>query len=446
MTRFLLLLAAGLTSAQAVGFQVPRYRLAPGTKIWCTGISDTKDSRGTSHGTRLREHWILSDSGGVFKVLMRVTDQSYKIDTAGKRTADTTETGWELFEMKPNGELLRDQSTTNIDVAGFFPLLPDDSASAVNGWTQVDTSNPLPSTYNFRLDNKSGFDSLWLIDRSESTPLDNVYGIPTRRQRSVIDTRRGLPLRRESGSSDSTSHSESHGSITLDSVTKFDAANLQPQLRDMISYFDVQKATEAEFAKSDPDDTSGTVFRRVRDILQEAAARMHDSTATGLVNGAIKQLEQGQEYSLSETRNRLQWLGKPAPGWELTDLAGKKHALKDYRGKVLVLDWWYKGCPWCMLAMPELTEVAHQYADRPVVILGMNVDRDVSDARSAIEKMKPGYPSLLAGRDLAGKYRVTGYPTLFIVDKKGKIADVHFGYSNRLAAGLSKKLDALLGP
>jgi thiol-disulfide isomerase/thioredoxin len=445
MIRFLILLAAGLASAQTAGFQVPRYRLTPGTKIWCTGVSDSKDPRGESHSTRLREHWVLSDSGYVYRVLMRVTDRGYKIDTTGRRTEDSVETGWELFEMRPNGELLRDKSTTNIDVAGFFPLLPDDSASAVNGWTQVDTSNPLPSTYTFHLDNKSLRDSLWLVDRSESTPLDSVYDFPPRQQRSVIDTRRGLPLRRESGHADTASHQESQGSIKLDSVTKFDAANLQPQLRDMISYFDVQKATEAEFARSDPDDTSATVFRRIRDILQEAAAGMHDSIAIGLVNGDIKQLERTWDYGLSETRNRLQWRGKPAPDWKLADLDGRKHALKDYRGRVLVLDWWYKDCPWCMVAMPKLTEVARKYADRPIVVLGMNVDRDTNEARSAVEKMRPGYPSLLAGKDLAKKYNVTGYPTLFIVDKKGKVAGVHVGYSKDLVADLSKRLDALLG-
>jgi thiol-disulfide isomerase/thioredoxin len=173
---------------------------------------------------------------------------------------------------------------------------------------------------------------------------------------------------------------------------------------------------------------------------------MRDSTAIGLVNEAIRQLKQGWEYGLSTTRKQLQWRGRPAPSWKLVDLSGKKRTLKEYRGKVLVLDWWYKGCPWCMVAMPKLTEVARKYADRPVVILGMNVDRDTSDARSAIETMKPGYSSLLAGRDLAKKYKVTGYPTLFIIDKKGRVADVHSGYSRHMAAELVKKIDALLGP
>jgi peroxiredoxin len=145
-------------------------------------------------------------------------------------------------------------------------------------------------------------------------------------------------------------------------------------------------------------------------------------------------------------RARLQWRGKPAPAWKLTDLAGLEHSLKDYRGKILILDWWYKDCPWCILAMPALTEVAQRYSDRGVAVLGMNVDRDANNARFAVDKVKPGYPSLLASRDVAKAYGVTGYPTLFIVDKEGKIADVHTGYSRDLTTRLSKKLDALLGP
>ena len=446
MRSFLLLLAAGLVSVQAAGFQVPRYMLSPGTKLWYTGESETKDPRGASHSSRLREHWVLSDSGGVFRVLLRVVDQEYKTDTAGKRTDEPAETGWELFEMAPDGKLLRDQSTVNIDVSALFPPLPADSAAAVSGWKLVDTSSSARYVYSYRLDNKSLSDSLWIVDRTTSTSFDIVYGVPTVEERMVIDTRRGLPLRRESRSADTTWKSESKGSIRLDSVTKYDAASLQPRFRDLIGYFDVKRAYEQEADKTDPEDTNDVAGRRALALLQDALQRTQDSTVIGLLNEDIKQHEQASEYRLARARGRLQQLGKPAPAWRLSDLDGKKHSLKDYRGKVLVLDWWYKDCPWCILAMPALTAVAKSYADRPVAILGMNVDADTNDARFAVEKCKPGYPSLSAGKELARKYGVTGYPTLFIVDKQGKIADVHVGYARDLAARLSKKLDALLGP
>ena len=227
MIRFLLLLAAGLASVPAAGFQAPRYRLTPGTKLWYTGESDTQNARGVTHSSRLREHWVLSDSGGVFRVLLRVVDQGYKADTAGKRTDLPATTGWELFEMTPDGRLLRDQSTVNVDVSALFPPLPVDSASAVGGWRQKDTR--VGSVDFYRLDNRSLSDTLWLVDRTQLSPLDIVYGAPESGARIVVDTRRGLPRRREGRSADTASKSESRANIRLDSVTKFDVASLSPR-------------------------------------------------------------------------------------------------------------------------------------------------------------------------------------------------------------------------
>jgi hypothetical protein len=52
---------------------------------------------------------------------------------------------------------------------------------------------------------------------------------------------------------------------------------------------------------------------------------------------------------------------KPAAQWETTDIEGKKHSLSDYRGKVVVLDFWYSGCVPCIKAMPEIKEIAEQF-------------------------------------------------------------------------------------
>ncbi len=444
MTRFLLILTTGLASVQAAGFQIPRYRLTPGTKLWYTDEIETKDPRGVSHSSRLREHWVLSDSGGMFKVLLRVVDGGNETDTAGKRTEVPVATGWELFEMTTDGKLLRDQSTVSVDVSALFPPLPADSAAAVDGWQQKDTL--VGSVGSYRLDNKSLSDSLWFVDYTQSSPLDIVYGAPASEARIVVDTRRGLPLRREDRSADTASGRESRANFRLDSLTKFDVASLQPKLRDVIGYFDVNRAYEKELESGDPEDTSGTVENRGMAMLRNALQRVQDSTVIGLLNQDIRRHEQSTEYQLSRLRARLQWRGKPAPDWKLSDLSGRRHSLSDYRGKVIILDWWYKNCPWCILAMPALTEVAQRYADRGVAVFGMNVDRDANSARFAVDKVKPGYPSLLAGRDVAKEYGVTGYPTLFIVDKQGKVADVHTGYSKDLTTSLSKQLDALLGP
>src|SRR5262249_32793594 len=131
--------------------------------------------------------------------------------------------------------------------------------------------------------------------------------------------------------------------------------------------------------------------------------------------------------------------------WDVKDLNGQAHTLDQYRGKVLVLDFWYRGCGWCMRAMPQVKEVAQHYKDKPVAVFGMNNDRNVDDARFVAQEMKLAYPVLLS-QELPSKYGVTGFPTLIIIDQQGKVSDIHVGYSDHLYEEVTAAVDRLLGP
>jgi peroxiredoxin len=138
----------------------------------------------------------------------------------------------------------------------------------------------------------------------------------------------------------------------------------------------------------------------------------------------------------------LKVLGKPAADWDTKDLDGKPHALKDYRGKVVILDFWYRGCGWCIRAMPQVNQLANDFKNEPVAILGMNTDQDEKDAQFVVEKMKLTYPVLKA-TGVPEKYEVAGFPTLVIIDQQGNVHDVHVGYSPTLrddVAAVVKKL------
>jgi thiol-disulfide isomerase/thioredoxin len=111
---------------------------------------------------------------------------------------------------------------------------------------------------------------------------------------------------------------------------------------------------------------------------------------------------------------------------------------------VLVLDFWYRGCGWCMRAMPQVKEVAKHYRGRPVAVFGMNNDRKEEDARFVVEKMALEYP-VLRSDELPARYGVTGFPTLVVIDQEGKIADVHIGYSDHLFEDVTATVDRLLG-
>lgn len=90
-------------------------------------------------------------------------------------------------------------------------------------------------------------------------------------------------------------------------------------------------------------------------------------------------------------------MGKPAADWEAKDIDGKVHRMADYRGRVVVMDFWYRGCGWCMTAMPQVTRLSEVFRDQPVSVLGMSIDEDEKDARAVIEAMSLRYPTIRAG-------------------------------------------------
>jgi peroxiredoxin len=143
-------------------------------------------------------------------------------------------------------------------------------------------------------------------------------------------------------------------------------------------------------------------------------------------------------------------IGTPAPDFTLVDAQGKQVKLSDYRGKVVLLDFWATWCGPCMMAMPELAELAAHYKDQGVVVLGACT----SDTRPAFERWvatnQKKYPDILFAFDpLENKperislqlYGVRGIPTQYFIGRDGKVADVITGYnkgSALVAAGLAK--------
>jgi peroxiredoxin len=131
-----------------------------------------------------------------------------------------------------------------------------------------------------------------------------------------------------------------------------------------------------------------------------------------------------------------------AADWETEDFDGKRHRLADYRGKVVILEFWYRGCPFCVRSMPQ-----QKYRNKGVVVLGMNIDEDDEGARSVIKQMALNYPNLKA---LPGKIwavynaKSLGYPVLYVLDQNGRVVDIHTGYSPQLAQRVGAVVEKLL--
>ena len=115
--------------------------------------------------------------------------------------------------------------------------------------------------------------------------------------------------------------------------------------------------------------------------------------------------------------------GKPAPGFTLVDLDGKKVSLADFKGKPVLVNFWATWCGPCKLEMPWFQEFGQKYASQGLVILGLAAD-DAGKTVIARTAKKSGvtYPILLADDKVEEAYGGVDYlPETFYVDRSGKV-------------------------
>jgi thiol-disulfide isomerase/thioredoxin len=120
--------------------------------------------------------------------------------------------------------------------------------------------------------------------------------------------------------------------------------------------------------------------------------------------------------------------GQAATGFRLPQLSGPPVSLADYKGKVVVLDFWATWCSPCRAEMPIFEKLHRELAAKDVVILALDVNENDETVGAFIEKEKYTFPVLLAiGSDIAASYHVDAYPTTVVIDKSGRIADYLVG-------------------
>lgn len=124
-------------------------------------------------------------------------------------------------------------------------------------------------------------------------------------------------------------------------------------------------------------------------------------------------------------------IGTLAPDFVLNDLAGKPVQLSDLRGSLVVINFWASWCDPCREEMPVLQDFYDQYADRGLVVLGVNATYTDSraDATSFIEELGLSFPMLFDETGAVGDqlYKVVGLPTSYWIDQEGIIRSFQLG-------------------
>lgn len=117
-----------------------------------------------------------------------------------------------------------------------------------------------------------------------------------------------------------------------------------------------------------------------------------------------------------------------APTFSLTDLNGQKLNLADYKGKVVLLDFWATWCGPCRIEIPGFVELQNRYRDKGFAVIGISMDDSPEPVREFYQQFKMNYRVAMGDEKLGELYGgILGLPTTFVIGRDGRIYRPHVG-------------------
>ena len=134
-----------------------------------------------------------------------------------------------------------------------------------------------------------------------------------------------------------------------------------------------------------------------------------------------------------------------APDFTLKDATGKTVRLSDYRGKVVLLNFWATWCGPCKIEIPWFMEFEQKHKDQGFAVLGVSMDDDGWDAvKPFLERQRINYRVVMGTPEIGELYGgVESLPTTFLIDRDGRVASVHIGLVGK--RDYQDDIDRLLG-
>ena len=128
-----------------------------------------------------------------------------------------------------------------------------------------------------------------------------------------------------------------------------------------------------------------------------------------------------------------------APLFSLTALNGEKIQLSDFRGKIVILDFWATWCPPCQEGIPHLNELYRAYRNRGLAVIGISLDRvGPEEVKRFLERKGVEYINVMGSEEvfqaysgLPGLGKIQGIPTAFLVDREGRVHKKFVGLTGK---------------
>jgi RNA polymerase sigma factor (sigma-70 family) len=425
---------------------LPRYKFQVGQELSYEGTYQFKDINNSYDETNSIRVWVVAaNNDGSHRLIIR---QAKTIAVIGAKSPDQEVIALGFCDVFPNGRFERNDSFGHVlNPATVLPRLPIDAGELASGWAARNEFMDETTRYRKAVP-KDGDTALVFTANLESIPnaVNNLTdsGVYTfNRDRGLVENIDSTFIE-EHGR-----NGKGHGNLTLKQVNTHAVEWMSQFAAEGAIFFAADKAYREATGESRSNSLAErkSSLEKVPDNLKAARAKLTQEFWQKQVDDLLKDYDRVRKSLVNRgLMGQIALLGNPAAEWTTTDLDGKPCTLKDQRGNVIILDFWYRNCGWCVRSMPQMKQIAERFKDQPVVVFGMNTDDDVKDARFVIDKMGLNYPSLKATIDIQRKYlRGTfGFPTLFIIDQDGVLRDVFEGYSPTLRDEVVSAVEILL--
>ncbi|NBI06256.1 TlpA family protein disulfide reductase [Senegalia massiliensis] len=157
-------------------------------------------------------------------------------------------------------------------------------------------------------------------------------------------------------------------------------------------------------------------------VAEQPIIEENDENSEQLPDEAISEQEENNEDK-EDIEDVVLERGKPAPDFTLQTLSGEKASLSDYKGKIVLINFWATWCTYCDEEMPDLEKLYNDNKNDDFVVLAVDVGEEESLVRDYIEEGGYTFPVLLDSNMKVSRnnYYVSAFPTSYFIDKNGNL-------------------------
>ncbi|MCA8960727.1 MAG: hypothetical protein KDC38_09450, partial [Planctomycetes bacterium] len=174
-----------------------------------------------------------------------------------------------------------------------------------------------------------------------------------------------------------------------------------------------------------------------------ASQELADPVLRAKVSELVAQFDAQLSRAEGTATNRRAAIGRMSPEWSRVGFDGLQHDQTELTGQVAVLCFWNRANVWSLRAAKRTIELARRHSD--VRFIGCNNDPVITDAKYPLQVLSPPFPTIRAAH-LAEQFGARVFPAIVVLDRDGKIHDLHEGYTERLYGAIEADLEELRQP